>query len=91
MRKTILFRLLFAFIVVATATISINEVQSKKKLPLSDLALENLEALASGEGGNTKDCPGGYCSRKNTAGEFCEACCPEGKDPECDTFSCRCY
>ena len=90
MKKAVLFRLLFGFIVVVVATISINEVQSEKYLTFSDLDLENINALANGEGGNTKDCPGGYCSRTNSVGEFCEACCPAAKNPSCDSFGCSC-
>ena len=35
----------------------VNYQQSKQNVELSDLALENVEALASGEGGSVRCCP----------------------------------
>lgn len=90
--KKVLFRLsvgLIAIIAIVAIVIIVNEFQSKKSLNVSDLALANIEALASNEG-NTKDCPGGYCSRRNSVGEFCDACCPTEKNPKCDSFGCSC-
>lgn len=87
MKRKVLFCLSFCFVVVAIA-IGIIKFQGKEQLEISDLTLANVEALASGE--NTKDCPGGYCSRKNSVGEECEACCPENKNPKCDSFGCTC-
>ena len=53
MRKKILGRAVMAVVAVAAAW---NINQSENEIKLSDLALDNVEALASGEGGS------GYCS-----------------------------
>lgn len=87
MKRKVLFCLSFCFVVVAIA-IGVDKSQSKEQLGLSDWALANVEALASGE--NTKECPGGYCSYKDSMGNECNACCPDGKDPKCDSFGCTC-
>lgn len=82
--------LLLSFVTVsAIAGVAIYNFQKENQLVMTDLALMNIEALASNEG-NTTDCPGGYCSHRNSFGEFCEACCPKGKNPTCDTFGCSC-
>lgn len=90
MKKKTLFRLLFGLIIIsAIVEVAICNSQKENQSVMADLALMNIEALASNEG-NTKDCPGGYCSRKNSVGESCEACCPTGKNPKCDSFGCCC-
>ena len=53
MRKKILAIAVMAVVAVAAAW---NVNQSENEIKLSDLALDNVEALASGEGGS------GYCS-----------------------------
>jgi hypothetical protein len=55
-----------------------------------DFSLANIEALANEEGGNAKDCPGGYCSMSTSLGDSCEACCPSGKNPQCSMYECSC-
>lgn len=86
-RKTLFASFVFTVIVMCTF-VGMNKFQNGKSLVYSDLTMSNIEALAAGE--NAKDCPGGYCSRTNSVGEFCEACCPADKDPVCDTFGCKC-
>lgn len=51
-------KILYAVACVALAAIAgWNYQQSKQNVELSDLALENVEALASGEGGSVRCCP----------------------------------
>lgn len=92
MKKMKIFRLLFSFVIIsAIVVVAICNLKRENKFAMAEgLALMNIEALASNEGGNTKDCPGGYCSRRNSVGETCEACCPTGKNPKCDSFGCSC-
>ena len=48
-------------------------------------------ASAACESGSTENCPGGSCSFTDSFGDCCDACCPEGKDPTCDSTGCRCF
>lgn len=51
-------KIMYAVACVALAAIAgWNYQQSKQNVELSDLALENVEALASGEGGSVRCCP----------------------------------
>ena len=51
-------KVLYAVACVALAAVTgWNYQQSKQNIELSDLALENVEALASGEGGSVRCCP----------------------------------
>lgn len=58
-----------AFVAIAIAA-SYNYTQNKNVVELSDLALENIEALAEGESGDGWWCCGtsGYCSIDYTTG-----------------------
>ena len=77
-------------ILAIAAVAALNVSFSAKSNGLSDVSLTNIEALAEIESGNTKDCPGGSCSFSDAFGNVCTACCPEGKNPRCDTFGCTC-
>jgi hypothetical protein len=79
-----------ACIIIAVAAV-LNVSISAKSLSkrLSYISLANIEALATSEGGNANDCPGGYCSYSD-ATSSCSACCPTGKDPSCGSFGCTC-
>ncbi len=50
---------LYAVAVIATVAIAGWNYQQNKEVELSDLAMENVEALASGEIDTPTDCPGG--------------------------------
>ena len=53
-------KIILSVAVVATAAIAgWNYQQSKQEVELSDLALENVEALARNEGDGMTDCPNG--------------------------------
>ncbi len=62
---------------------------------ISQLTLENVEALAYGEepevpgdqGGGGGSCPGGSCTSES---QGCIACCPAGKSPFCSIYGCTC-
>ena len=73
------------FVVLTTAAIAgWNYQQSKQKVELSDLALENIEALASDESGSSRYQTMGYCTPSDlnymcTSRKTAEACrrhCP---------------
>ena len=55
---------LYAVAVIATVTIAGCNYQQNKEVELSDLAMENVEALANGESESNLDCEGllGICS-----------------------------
>jgi hypothetical protein len=76
-----------AIAAVATWNVSVNISSERDKL--SEISLANVEALAQ-EGGNARDCPGGYCSWRDSWGNSCTACCPGGKNPACNSYSCSC-
>lgn len=55
------------------------------------LDLLSLGKIASAELESGDNCPGGSCSYTDSFGDSCNACCPEGKDPLCDSTGCRCW
>ena len=67
----------FATIAVFNVNLVLNS-QSK----ISDVSLENVEALASED---TNPCPGGSCTSLG-----CSACCGPSSKPSCHIGSCGC-
>ena len=57
-------KILFSVAVIATVAIAGWNYQQNKEVDLSDLAMENVEALANGESESNLDCEGllGICS-----------------------------
>ena len=57
-------KILFSVAVIATVAIAGWNYQQNKEVELSDLAMENVEALANGESESNRDCEGllGICS-----------------------------
>ena len=86
---------LFAFVLFTSAIIvGVNINLNEDNLILSDIAIRNLEILAQNEGGGSgctvHNCPGGCCNYNNIWGDNCNSCCPEGKDPTCNSSGCNC-
>lgn len=88
MKKKVLLSLSTLLLLVFIA-VGVNIKQDKNTL-MMNLTLSNIEALATPEGGNAKDCPGGSCSYTDSWGNKCTACCPDGKDPRCTSSGCEC-
>lgn len=73
-------------IVAAVLFTTVRTYDMQKNSEISGITLVNVEALAQ----NEKNCPGGSCTFKDSFGNECTTCCPEGKDPKCNTFGCSC-
>ena len=54
MKKNIMYAVTFVALAVVAGW---NYQQNQKEVAMSDLTLENIEALASGEGGSVRCCP----------------------------------
>ncbi|MEX2410986.1 MAG: hypothetical protein WD607_06360 [Candidatus Paceibacterota bacterium] len=84
-------KILIVSCLIATAAITGLDLAQDSNSMVVTLADIAVMAKADGEGG---DCPGGSCTYTTYfAGEIsgkCTACCPVGKDPECDEFGCDC-
>ena len=94
MKKNVFFKL-FVFVLFTSAiVVGVNINLNDDNVNLSDLALSNLEILAQSESGgdcNVQNCPGGCCDfTSGSTGDRCSACCPEGKNPTCNSSGCNC-
>ena len=76
-------------LITSAIVLGVNINMNDSNVNLLDISLSNIEILAKGEGGG--DCPGGSCEYTSWTGYSCSACCPEGKNPECNTFGCSCH
>ena len=95
MKRKEIFKM-FAFVLLTSAfVVSVNFNLNKDNFILPDLALRNLEILAQSEDGGggctIRNCPGGCCGHSDIFGNNCSACCPDGKDPTCNSFGCSCW
>ena len=88
--KTKIFGGIVVLAIAAVAAWNMGVNHSSERNQLSEISLANVEALAQ-EGGNVRDCPGGYCSWGDAFGNHCTACCPAEKNPTCNSYSCNCY
>lgn len=73
----------FAFVFLATAGYGVSK-SMKSDAKLSDLALENVEALADGESGDSKGLLYGTAPDENGQCKYC--CCPG--DNDCSAAGC---
>ena len=88
MRKKVFLKLFMFVLITSAIVLGVNIKMNGSNVSLLDISLSNIEILAKGEGGG--DCPGGSCSYTDAFGSSCSACCPNGKDPECNSLGCRC-
>lgn len=77
----------FAFVAMLMINITLVKGSDNTLISLTSLV---KKASAECEAGNSTNCPGGSCTFTNNVGECCSSCCPEGKDPDCSTFGCKC-
>lgn len=82
-------RFCFAFVFVLLV-FNISKQRSYIESLGDPLSISDIEALANGEEGNSKDCSGGSCTSTDKSGFKCSACCPQGKIPRCDSYECYC-
>jgi len=76
------------------ASVTVFQIPLMQNDTNNDLTLsEKVTIMANagdGENGDEDEkCPGGYC-KHSWNGTWCEACCPEEKDPRCNNVGCTC-
>ena len=89
MTKKVFLRLCAIVLFTCAITVGVNITLNGVNVNLNDITLSNIEILAQNEGGNTTDCPGGWCDWDDVF-ISCHACCPGGKNPKCSAFGCQC-
>lgn len=82
----------FSLMLVLNIMVSL-DFNNDKIIP--SITLVNLGNDAMAQASVAPDCPGGSCSYTRLGFDGkptskCEACCPEGKSPKCDTWGCSC-
>lgn len=85
-KKLTLITAVFVIAIISLVNISKNSLQFDGNISLDSFSLMS-QTLAEN---NATNCPGGSCSYTDSVGGTCSACCPTGKNPNCDSWGCTC-